>query len=711
MKRLLLPLLLIASLCTAQRRFPFPAPSGTPNPGLMDDARTGYYANVVPYLDTSIVGNGFHASDTKIAILTVYNKYRVRQTGSVTRIAVANTDTTGIRKFYVRFWRIDEAGEFDSVATSGDLRDSLLFNKRKVITLPSPITGVREGDYVGLYVESTTSATWMIGGKAITGSKAYYTADATGSHYGWTATDVLDNYAVPIECFMDAPRFVFLGDSHTGWQWGACQAATNGYLAYPFPSKFGVLSGATYQNMGISGEHADDVAARFATDVTAAHPTYGVILIGTNDLGATTIASYQTSYLSMLEACMADTIKPVVVSIPPYTNGSEAAMQKRDSLNKWLSGLRSTYGFISVNLDGWVGQYRAGGDAGNLWDQRTAYNFDSVHFTESGYQQFAQAIWDSVGRYTGSWPSVPVVTTTAATSIQPTTATVNGTVRANGASSTTRFLWGTTSNTYTDSATATESPAVGWAVTNCSYPLTGLTATTKYYFRIAVSYTGGYIRGVQDSLTTGAENAITFDTTKVVASITVTSTLPLTVVIGSVANNYVVAGCSYGVLGDWVPDSMKVDGTGGGLMTLLAEQVDGANQTSTKLWGLKNVQSGSRTFTVYGHGTTQRVKLGIVSLFGVDQTTPTGATVDSTITNDTSTVAITNATGNWVVDIAAAVAGVTSPAANQTLAWKSEATNPKTGMSYKSASGTTVSWAFAASSAMTHCAVVINRSP
>ena len=99
----------------------------------------------------------------------------------------------------------------------------------------------------------------------------------------------------------------------------------------------------------------------------------------------------------------------------------------------------------------------------------------------------------------------PTATTTAATDVAATTATINGTGTSNGASSTLTFEWGTSSTLTagTTSVTPSQSPlASNAANTPASANLTGLTGGTTYYFRITISNTNGTVDGAILQFTT-----------------------------------------------------------------------------------------------------------------------------------------------------------------------------------------------------------------
>ena len=92
--------------------------------------------------------------------------------------------------------------------------------------------------------------------------------------------------------------------------------------------------------------------------------------------------------------------------------------------------------------------------------------------------------------------SKPTATTTAATAIAQTGATLNGTVSANGASTAVTFGYGL-NNTYGTNIPATQSPLAGSASgAAVSVAITGLTCNTLYHFHVVANNgTGGDIDG------------------------------------------------------------------------------------------------------------------------------------------------------------------------------------------------------------------------
>jgi hypothetical protein len=108
----------------------------------------------------------------------------------------------------------------------------------------------------------------------------------------------------------------------------------------------------------------------------------------------------------------------------------------------------------------------------------------------------------------GSYPvtlPVPIVTTNAASEVSATDATLNGTVNANGDSTTVTFDYGLDTG-YGSSANASQSPVTGSSNTAVSAAVSSLTCNTTYHFRVKGVNGGGTSNGSDLSFTTGACN-------------------------------------------------------------------------------------------------------------------------------------------------------------------------------------------------------------
>jgi hypothetical protein len=96
----------------------------------------------------------------------------------------------------------------------------------------------------------------------------------------------------------------------------------------------------------------------------------------------------------------------------------------------------------------------------------------------------------------------PTVTTTAATSVDTVSATLNGTIDPGGVSSTYHFEYGTDIN-Y-GSQTTESGPMSGTGAVAATGPVAGLLPNTTYHFRIVGSNAAGSITGDDQTLTTAA---------------------------------------------------------------------------------------------------------------------------------------------------------------------------------------------------------------
>jgi len=97
----------------------------------------------------------------------------------------------------------------------------------------------------------------------------------------------------------------------------------------------------------------------------------------------------------------------------------------------------------------------------------------------------------------------PTVTTNAASLVTGNTATINGTVNANNASTVVTFDYGLNTG-YGTTVTAIQSPVTGGTNTAVSYNLTGLIPNTLYHFRVNGVNIGGTSNGTDLTFTTPA---------------------------------------------------------------------------------------------------------------------------------------------------------------------------------------------------------------
>ena len=96
----------------------------------------------------------------------------------------------------------------------------------------------------------------------------------------------------------------------------------------------------------------------------------------------------------------------------------------------------------------------------------------------------------------------PIATTTAASDIKLTSATLNGTVNSNNSATSAWFEWGTSANLSSFDSTISQSLGSGAGNALLSSILNNLTGNTTYYFRVAASNSGGTTKGTIQSFIT-----------------------------------------------------------------------------------------------------------------------------------------------------------------------------------------------------------------
>jgi sugar lactone lactonase YvrE len=114
----------------------------------------------------------------------------------------------------------------------------------------------------------------------------------------------------------------------------------------------------------------------------------------------------------------------------------------------------------------------------------------------------ADAENDRIVKYGAGGAAAPTVVTGAATNISSTTATLNGTINAQGTPTSYRFKYGTT--TSYGSLTSITTDGSGMADVGVSTPISGLAPSTTYHFRLVALQGGDEVASGQDATFTTA---------------------------------------------------------------------------------------------------------------------------------------------------------------------------------------------------------------
>ena len=363
---------------------------------------------VAPYGVDATSGLGNWGAGGTRDFVTIGHRYRVRQDGTINRIRIYTADKSDLISFKLKVWRKNGSNLYDLIGTSNELINDLVNGDYTTIDLTTPIVGVQEGDYIGYRITSINSNKFY----ALTGQTGVTTykttivdTDPSATNYDWTLQTAYSGILLPIEIYMQAPQIVGIGDSimsggsanHVAY---IVDAPTTNNPSTTILGHLKSLTGYLYQNLGKGSDTTTGISGRFTTDVINLKPKVVVMEGGVNDIaGAVAKSTFIANWTSMLAAAQADSgiTTIIVLKILPWTNGTTAQMQTRDDWNASLATLAAGYSkAIVVDASSYVGQFRAGGDAGNLWDIKTAYNADGVHYNSAGHGQIAQAIADNL---------------------------------------------------------------------------------------------------------------------------------------------------------------------------------------------------------------------------------------------------------------------------------------------------------------------------
>ena len=356
--------------------------------------------DVSPYFTYGDI-NDFANWTTGTASLEAINctfKMRIRQSGTIYALRMVTGDISGFSSFRVRIWRGTDAPQtFSLVAESEDILSALQSSQTNRVSLGNPMHGVQIGDYVGFRVTSSNVCS-MPAILGITNGTAYYlynspAVDSTG--YAWQ-----DSYPlfVPIWVEMSSPEMVVIGDSITqGVPYNHAFTQDTGLLfnlTNYWANQVATNLSYKYQNMGHGSDTTLDILNRVTNDVVAARPRMVIMEGGLNDIiNGSSSAQVLLNWTNIITAVTDSNIYAVVLSILPsgINNGQS---QLTDAVNVGLSNYVATLPGRATWIDtaSVLGQFRAGGDCGNLWDFKAGLNSDTWHLSEEGNKVLSDLI-------------------------------------------------------------------------------------------------------------------------------------------------------------------------------------------------------------------------------------------------------------------------------------------------------------------------------
>ena len=292
------------------------------------------------------------------------------------------------------------------------------------------------------------------------------------------------------------------GQSTTAWfEWGTSaalatfssttnQALGSGTTSVPVTAALsGLTSGTTYYFR---------VAAS-----NAAGTTKGSILTFNTTAVAPTVTTNAASSITISGAMVNGGVNPNGQSTTAWFEwGTSAALATFSSTTNQALGSGTTSVPVTAALSGLT--------AG------TTYYFRVAASNSGGTTKGAIASFSTTA-------ITPTAVTNSATSITISGATVNGGVNPNGQSTTAWFEWGTSAALATFSSTTNQALGSGTTSVPVTAALSGLTAGTTYYFRVAASNAAGTTKGSILSFTTSAPLLAPTATTTAATSITANS--------------------------------------------------------------------------------------------------------------------------------------------------------------------------------------------
>lgn len=255
-----------------------------------------------------------------------------------------------------------------------------------------------------------------------------------------------------------------------------------------------------------------------------------------------------------------------------------------------------------------------------------------VSIDSSGNIYVADTYNYSIQKFSPVTISSPTVTGGSATNVTSSSATLNGMVNANGASTTAWFNYGTTSSSYT--GTSTTQSISGSSDTSVSIDINGLSPVTTYYYRIAASNSAGISYGNESFFTTSES----LDTTAPIGTISANSgvsyTNSTTVTLNLSATD------SVGVTGYYISESLSYPSASASGWTSVTSTTSYSANISYSLSG----SEGSKTIYVWYKDAAGNVSSTASATITLDTTVPTvtisSPTSSSTYTTTASTISL-----------------------------------------------------------------------
>ena len=265
------------------------------------------------------------------------------------------------------------------------------------ILFDTEVTGVQEGDFVSIFIESSAGISDLFSVQTGVQDVATRTFDVTEPVDGhdWTTGGTTTTAFCPFIVLVEAPNIVFIGDSRTEGQ--------NEHFSYinpqggtddtddptrTIPHKVAELfasNNLTYRNMGVSGHGTAAIISRLQRDVIDLKPKLVVIATGADIILSVPQVTFLANMTSILDDCKTAGIRIILSKIPGADAGTvnDANSAIRRAWNVLLEDYAVSHNAIVIDVDGSLGKIREStGELDDIKDDLAGV--DNTHFSIAG---------------------------------------------------------------------------------------------------------------------------------------------------------------------------------------------------------------------------------------------------------------------------------------------------------------------------------------
>jgi lysophospholipase L1-like esterase len=363
------------------------------------------------------VTSGIDASSNTAGNLATWFSWdrsmRVRQTGQLISIQVYSdieSTSANIDSMWYNLWRKTPEGVYNLIYEL-DVSSYLIDAGGAIVEVPIPdVVNAVEGDFHAFVARSTPGGInrdlfqLSSSGALFNSTKWVWHTEKITSGYEWESSPTNAAFKFQVKSTMANPFIAGIGNS-------LMQGIPANYsFLYPLATDVTDIesqilfqlkqldSRFTYQNLGAGGNRTDEMLSRIS-QLIEIKPKLALIGGGVNDISqGVTNSVIKGNIAEIVDSCVANDIYPIVMNVFPWTNGTNAQMQQRDSLKTLITDTLNSRGFdfTQVDLDEAIGIFRAGGDPGNLWNISFDYWVDGVHLDIPGYTKVAESIYEQI---------------------------------------------------------------------------------------------------------------------------------------------------------------------------------------------------------------------------------------------------------------------------------------------------------------------------